>query len=188
MSDSDIVNAKGQYQDARNALFLMRVLAMLQRRRSQDESLDTLIREIEQKNGFVSPVPLVNQANYLMMAYMTLVYPREGYVGEVVGRWAPRLDWKRVEILSDASGRFTGDRRWDQLLRTLRNALAHGNVDIDGDKFVFRDYGMPRARSEKPAAIVAMDWEFLGQLTDEFFVACNDVLYGGRKASRSSSG
>lgn len=167
----DLSAARAQFQDTRDALFLARLLSVLDRRRSSDESLDNIITEVETQNGFRSPVPLVNQTTLLQMAYMTLVYPKQGVIGKVIDNWEPKLEWSRLNVRLDDQNRFGDDANWSELLRTLRNALSHSTVEVSEHSFVFTDEW--KGKKVK----VEFEWDFLGDLTMEFFHAANKALY-----------
>lgn len=169
--DVSLEEARLQYQDSRNALFLARLLSVLEEKRESSEELAQIIRRVEHEDGFRGRVPLVNQTTMLQMAYMTLGYPKEGPVGKVLINWKPELEWGSVDILEDSSGRFKEPPAWFQLLRTVRNSLAHSSVEVSEGRFSFID------RHRGTVAAVAFEWGFLGQLTTEFFRAANKVLY-----------
>ncbi len=170
--NAELMSARLQFQDSRDALFLSRLLAEIEGVRSHNAEVAQLVADVEKANGYEASVPLVNQATFLQMAYMTLVYPKQGVVGDVVGDWEPHLDWERVEVLADNARRFaSAPDRWSQLLRTVRNALSHSTVEVGETTFTFTD------EHGKSCVQVRFDWDFLGELTMEFFKAAKSALY-----------
>ena len=167
------MSARLQFQDSRKALFLARLLAEIEGVRSHNAEVAQLVADVEKANGYEARESLVNQATFLQMAYMTLVYPKQGVVGDVVGEWKkPDLDWERVEVLADNAGRFaSAPDCWSQLLRTVRNALSHSTVEVGETTFTFTD------KYKESCVQVRFDWDFLGELTMEFFKAANSALY-----------
>lgn len=163
--------ARAKFQHARDALFFARLIAEIDRSRESRGEVGALVSAVERANGYNSPVPLVNQTLLLQMAYMTLVYPKEGDIGMIVGKWKPGLDWKRVNVIADTNGRFAKSEAWEQLLRTVRNSLAHSSIEVEDKRFVFTDSW--KGESVK----VAFGWDFLGELTIEFFLAANEALF-----------
>jgi hypothetical protein len=166
---------RGAFADTRDALFLIRLLDLLERRRHDWPDLDALIHDEERRNGFSSRVPLVNQASFLQFAYMTLVRIRAAYFE----------DRKAQELLEFRVGGFVnqvsfgGDRNTNPtgvaLVKWLRNALAHSRVEVEEDVFVFTDTD---DRSKKPTTVtMTMSWPVLGQICVAVVEAGNDLLY-----------
>lgn len=168
-----LIAARAQFQDCRLALYLVGLLTAIEVRRREGGEVDDLVSAVEQANGFDSPVPLRNQATFLQMAYMTLVFPHQGVVDKAIGKWEPRLDWSRVQILKDTwePPRFVKTPNWNQLLRTVRNSLAHSTIEVEETRFIFTD------DYRGNIVEVCFDWSFLGELTMEFFAAANKALY-----------
>ena len=127
-----------------------------------------------------SPVPLVNQATFVQIAYLSLVW-----LWESVKKDEDQQD----AVLEDVGTRFNhgdvgwvGERKKDgigSVLRLVRNALAHGRVTLDGQSFVFEDQDK-RAREKAPTA-ATLSWEQVARLSEAVIFALSGVLYTGHR-------
>lgn len=188
--DSEISEARAVYQDVRRALFSVQVLNEVQASRASVPEVDRVIADLERRAGFTSSVPLINQAAFLQMAYMTFVYPRENILGQILnppsgskpkgggrgwvpadGSWAPDLAWDETVTVHGEGRVKAGD--WVALLWTIRNALVHSDVVVEDNRFIFTDQDKGRL-----LARVSLSWEALGALCMSFFKRGDAVLYG----------
>src|SRR4051794_26225701 len=150
---------RGAFADTRNALFLIRLLNTLQQLRQNSPVLDSLIEEEEQRNGYHASVPLINQASFLQLAYMTLVRTREAYFK---GAEAQQVLERAVgSLVSKVT--FDGnrpERTGVKLVWWLRNALAHARVQVTEDEFVLTDM------NDKTSVTMTMPWAVLGEICE----------------------
>jgi len=164
---------RGAFADTRAALHLVRLLSTLEQQRHVSPELDALLTQEERRNGFLSEVRLMNQAAFLQFAYMTLVRTREAYFRDPTA--IQLLERETVDFVEKV--RFAGDRQRSgtgvELVRWLRNALAHSRVEVTELNFVFYD------RGGRPCTTVemTMSWTVLGQLCEAVVRAGNRFLY-----------
>ena len=116
---------------------------------------------------------LVNQALFLSMAYVTIVWLTEGFSRDEIaiavekkggfqGFSVYEKDGKRIDKLSGK----------DYICR-IRNALSHSTVEIEDKHFSFWGQG----ESKRESGRVVLTWEQLAKLSNLILFAVNDVLY-----------
>ena len=176
MSDAN----KNAFLDAKNALLLMRQLARLDEERGSNSRLDEIMAEEERAAGYSLKVPLLNQAAFLAIAYSTLVWLRESYFKDDPARTTLK---RRVENIFDdpTLAIKTGPKAIEisksnptELVRRVRNSLAHADVEIEERTFRFTD---KNPRDSNDWAEIEMSWPAVGQLCESVIGAGNDLLY-----------
>ena len=163
---------KERYHYGKLALFHSRLLHCLDT--TVDAGVAKAVSDCAKNNGFSEPPPLVNQAVFLQMAYVCLVWLWES---------AQREDAEQRLIKALFDDEFTvpppsaweGNRNQDPLntLRLIRNALSHGRVQVDDDNFRFED--------ERPGgsdnAALTVSWAYLGQLCERVIHKLTPIVY-----------
>jgi hypothetical protein len=166
---------RAAFADTRDALFLIRLLDALERRRHDSPELESLINGVERRNGFDSSVPLVNQASFLQFAYMTLVRTRAAYFEDPKAE--ELLELKVGGLVGQIA--FGGDRDRERtgvaVVKWMRNALAHSQVEIDDRFFIFTD--TDNRSNKRTTVTMTMSWPVLGQICEAVVSAGNALLY-----------
>ncbi|WP_040155455.1 hypothetical protein [Mobilicoccus massiliensis] len=166
------------FQDCRGALHIARLLVALDNARKDSKEIDDLMTRVEVSDGYSSAISYPNATVFLQMAYMTLVYPREGVFTEMVAQWEPGLDISKVEFAKlPPLPRDPEDRRyeksWPNVLVRIRNSLAHSSVVVTPDQFIFYDKPWKTASHDIK---VCLSPEQLGELTMGFFRLGNGLF------------
>jgi hypothetical protein len=160
--------ARDRFNDVKDALFIARLLDTLQHARGSSPDLNGIIEKEQAENGY-APFPLVTQAMFLMMGYMTFVYLKEG----LFARLSEDIVFSEEVLESIERVAWNDDRKWTgaQIARTIRNALSHSRVEIHEKRFQFDD-----GVGSDPRYSIRMPWSTFGQLTMEVIVSGNRVL------------
>ena len=163
---------KERYHFAKLALFNARLLSELAG--SSNPAVARAVDVCAKKNGFQESVPLINQAVFLQMAYVCLVWLWEGV----------KLEKKESSLTNTLfDGEFNlpavsvweGQRKHEasEVLRLLRNAISHGRVHVSEGNFRFED--------QKPdgsdKAALTISWAYLGQLCERVIHKLTSVAY-----------
>jgi len=178
------------FQDSRNALLSARIQARLQDERKDNEWLDGLLRDVEKKNGYTGPVPLVNQATFLAMLYSTALWLREAYFKDVNAVSILRKHIKSFVgngdigvVYGSSAKNFSGDNP-EEFARRLRNAVAHASISINVDNFVFKD---TNPRNSNDWVSITMPWSVVGEYMEALIAAGNELLYAQPSAPEGHS-
>ncbi len=129
------------YHVARLALFNTRLLNSLEG--SPDAEVRQLIDSEIESNGLRPPVSLLHQATFLSMAYICLVWLTEAmrkHLGQDNFDCDLEGAFRRRGVELPSRDRIEGPRElrdWPAVLRLVRNALSHGNVEIADGYFEF---------------------------------------------------
>lgn len=173
------MDKKQKFHVVQLALFNANVLSEMQKAADRDENSE--ISKILNKCAKLTvagipPMPsTVNQSIYFGMAYMTLVWLRESLNNYEV---ESALSSKHMDGIWD-NIKIEGERDVSknyQKLRLIRNALSHGNVEID-DNFIFKFSDIDNYKKEIDYTHIYMSNINLGELTLYFYYAVSDVLY-----------
>ena len=165
------------FQDARLALYLVRLLSILEQSRPTTPGLDELIRE-EQRRNTLSDGRLVSQVVFLQFAYMTLVRLNERYFKDNAKCLDQRLGPYVPKVIILEQHNRTSQPSATELARWLRNAFSHDHVQWREEKFWLRDENKRPKDSDKWSWVeFEIDWPVLGQICEAVVFAGNDLLY-----------
>jgi hypothetical protein len=185
-----IQNSKTAFLDAKNILLMARVLDRLERERSSNEYLDSVLSEVEHENGYKEKVPLVNQCVFLSMAYSTLLFLRESYFMQdpnakkvLEEEVKPLFTKHSIDIQKGKNAKELGDSSPIEFIRRMRNALGHANVTIEEDFFRFED---ANPSDNEDFVVITMPWHALGELTEMIFSAGNIITLSVNGMTRRS--
>lgn len=129
---------KSAFQDMRNALLTVRILARLQEERPKNTWLDNIIREEEEKNGYSQQVPLVNQSTFLAMLCLTGLWLREAYFKDKCAKpilrkhIAPFVCDKKIVVEYGNQATKFSKKHAEKFAYRIRNAIAHAKINISG--------------------------------------------------------
>lgn len=169
------------YHVARLALFNTRLLNSLEG--SPDAEVRQLIDSEIESNGLRPPVSLLHQATFLSMAYICLVWLTEAmrkHLGQDNFDCDLEGAFRRRGVELPSRDRIEGPRElrdWPAVLRLVRNALSHGNVEIADGYFEFTDQNKRRKRDEPVPTKLCLTWEELGKLSEVYIHAQSPVLW-----------
>lgn len=172
---------KQRFHIVQLAMFNADVLASVQREAETNANgvCKTLIDQSGERNvAAAPPAPsTINQSLFFAMAYLSLVWLRESLSDEEVE--AALASEKMTSVWSGVSLSGPRDLSLDtQKLRLIRNALSHGNVEIDRDfVFSFWDQNKRGRNKEGSATFLKMKSDSVGRLATQFYYAVSDVIY-----------
>lgn len=148
----------------------------------QDSNNDAdrrLANRVWAENELAGELNLPNQSLFMQVGYVCLVWLWESVKGcGLEGKICHSLFVDRSVPLPTAV-QLAGNRQirsGSAYLRALRNALAHGRVDITDRSYTFTD-----CRSGNWCQIT-LPWEELGRLCSQLVFAVSDLVYGAPAA------
>lgn len=102
-------------------------------------------------------IQIFNQGTVLMFAYVSLLLPKEQLFDEILNSKKIRFNVDKFEVKLG--------KKYN-IIRGIRNALAHGNILIEGNYFIFKDK-LPKAKEYH--FIVKVSFADFGKLVSEFY-------------------
>jgi hypothetical protein len=184
---------KDKFLDAKNALFMIRLLNRLEQERNTNTIVDTIISDVERANGYKDRCPLINQTTFLAFAYTSLVYLKEDFFRPKT-KAAQAISPRMKEFLRNINPSIERGKQASpigpdhpiEFLRRTRNALAHSRVEIAADVFVLHDKSHQRNKGDDWVQI-SLSWADLGRLMEEVVFAVSDYLTppGNKQDERS---
>ena len=158
---------KERYHYAKLALFNAKLLLSLDT--TTDPGVAKALNDCAKSIGFAERPPLINQAVFLQMAYVCLVWLWESAK-------AKNVDEDLAHALFDSEFPIPAEDAWEgerhknkgpdnahvETVRLIRNALSHGRVQVDDKCFRFED----ERKDGKDKASLTVSWGYLGQLCE----------------------
>lgn len=168
-ADSDR-QARDAFHMAKLALTNVRVLADFQSARSEAGEVSNIVEQRLEQDNISKPFSLLHQATFLQFAYICLVWLWErekvrNNQEELADRVGHRFCFDNVEILEPQEDEGNQSAKW--ILTRIRNAISHGAVEAQDEKFTFRD-------REK---LLSLSWQELAKLSEAVLFVVNDMVY-----------
>lgn len=170
-----MVDSRDHLHVAKLALFNVRLLSDFEHARHSSTEVSRLVETRADTDRVATPVGLINQATFLGIAYTCLVWlhehAKESGASDHATQVGRRFDFSALTPSGPRSVEAPSD-----FLRLIRNAISHGKIDIEADRYVFSD----KASNEPSPTRVSLTWPQLGQLCEAALFAMNDRVYAGR--------
>ena len=175
------LDAKQHFHFAKLSLFTMRLLSRAQDERGRIPDMERLVASVAKDNALDADVPLLHQASILSHAFIIVVWLRERLLADGLNPDQLDIGVDSARVLEHQPGaRKNGDEvrrdlsRPAQVIRTIRNAIAHGRVAFgDDDVWEFTDAD-PRSGER---VRLSLDWPELGKLCDTFMFEYQKLVY-----------
>lgn len=169
---------KVRYHVAKLALFNVRFIHRLQ----NDPNTQSIIEDEAKKNGMENPPSLLNQSTFLQFSYICLVWLWEAAKNAKLGDDLLKEFSKSANLRSltlPDKAQIKGEREiktWKDVIRLLRNALAHGNIKTYEDSFRFSDINRHN-NAEKDFTTLTLSWKDLAIISETVIHCLTPLIY-----------
>jgi hypothetical protein len=160
------------------ALMTVRLLDDIEQIRGTGHAIEEIIAARVRDDAVREPVSLLHQATFLQFGYVSLVWLRESVRAHLPreAQEAAEDSFKR-RLSSVPIPKGNGPRTidsWSAVVRLVRNAISHARVETDEQHFTFTDHDK---RNEHGPTSITMTWGLLGQMSEAYLWAVQDVLF-----------
>lgn len=176
----DLATAKDRYHFSKLALFNIRLLSKLQ---SSGTDISNIIAQEALDNGMSEVPSLLHQGSFLQFSYTCIVWLWEvakkgNYEDKLLVEFAD-VSQKFNLSLPDHS-KINGERNldnWKSVIRLMRNALGHGNVEATDEHFLFLDQNVYGRYKEDNPTTLTLTWEELGKISECIIHSFSPLLW-----------
>ena len=134
-----------------------------------------LYTESMKESGYQKHPSPINQAVFLQMAYVSLVWLSEALTDDQRGEI--RKKFTVNDFFCADFSKYTGSRKIGDYFRHIRNSLAHASVKISEEgKFGFEFHS-------RDDGIIVLSAEDLGRLSEKWLYCVSDMIYPKQRFS-----